>query len=349
MRQLVIVIILSCFFMGIVGSSCASNPTPLTDQPFSPTGTVLSLKSPTPTPLGSGGDLIAYVNSNVVDHQAIENIYLIRTDGSDRKNVTNNEDGNVRFMAPAFSPDGKKLVYTRLERVGGMALDGTFMKSELFILNLSDGSVQKISPTSNLNGTEDVSDKIMDNYAAWSPDGTEIAFSSNRRTYGYDNEIFVIDLTTDKISQVTNTQGANVHPTWSPDGKKLCFMSSRNNAWDLFTQDLETGELLQLTRDSAMASFPQWSPQGDKIIFSSDVDGNMDLYTIEPNGENLVRLTQNPGIDEMASWSQDGKWIVFQSDRDGDNDLYMMNLDDLETRNITQDEDQDESMANWAP
>jgi Tol biopolymer transport system component len=64
-------------------------------------------------------------------------------------------------------------------------------------------------------------------------------------------------------------------------------------------------------------NFPLWSPRGDLIMFSRAVQDNYDIYTIHPDGTGLKRLTTAKGNDAHQAWSPDGEHIVFASTRMG--------------------------------
>lgn len=79
-----------------------------------------------------------------------------------------------------------------------------------------------------------------DDAPAWSPDGTQVAFSS-ARTGNW--ELFVIDIATGRETRLTNELALDLAPTWSPDGRELAFLSNRGGAWAVHILDLRTGQV----------------------------------------------------------------------------------------------------------
>ncbi|MCI0658757.1 MAG: hypothetical protein L0170_17025, partial [Acidobacteria bacterium] len=89
--------------------------------------------------------------------------------------------------------------------------------------------------------------------AAWSPDGSSIAFNSDREG---DMNIWVGELKDGSSHRVTKGPGGDYQPTWSPDGRRLVFFSSRSGNSDLWTADVDSLELRALTHDLAMEINP---------------------------------------------------------------------------------------------
>ena len=95
---------------------------------------------------------------------------------------------------------------------------------------------------------------------AWSPDGSKIAFESNREG---NVEIYVIDSNGSGIPQnITNLSFADDHgPTWSPDGQTIVFYSNREGNWDIFSTVVGGQNTFNLTNTpSRDEQTPAWRP-----------------------------------------------------------------------------------------
>lgn len=115
------------------------------------------------------------------------------------KKVTTLITGGINTY-PDWSPNMKKIVFRKI--IGDM-------NSEVFIAN-SDGSDQR-----NLTNLW-----AFDGWPAWSPDGKQIAFASNRAA---SYQIYVMNADGSNVRLVANTEGRATAPQWAPDGKTIYF------------------------------------------------------------------------------------------------------------------------------
>ena len=235
-------------------------------------------------------------------------IYVMNADGSGVRQLTHT---TVHEFDPIWSPDGKRIAFSRLDETGDF---------DVIVINV-DGS-GAINLTNN--------DVVHDFAGAWSPDGKRIAFASNRDG---DDEIFIMNVDGSGVTQLTTNDGARDFPTaWSSNGKQILFQSDRDGDTDLYTMNADGSGVRQLTNDPASdeGDHAGWSPDGQRIVFSSTRDGgDLDIFTMNADGSGVTQLTHNDFIaDDDPVWSPDGKRIAFHSTRDGgDEDIFVMNAD----------------------
>ena len=183
-----------------------------------------------------------------------EQIFTMNSLGQNQTNISNNTFGETN---PAFSPDGTRLTYAsdRDAKYGpGQYLDIYSMKP--------DGTgVTRL--TFNDNG--------IDYHAAWSPDGSKIAFSTNRSAnpfnvsdptcYDQALEIWVMNANGSGLRNLTNSCRGEAWPAWSPNGSEIVFMSDRGSAtkyaWDLWKMPSDGGTATRLTATGKEAT-PAW-------------------------------------------------------------------------------------------
>lgn len=146
----------------------------------------------------------------------------------------------------------------------------------------------------------------------WSPDGSQIAFTSER-TGG--SQIYVMRGDGSEVRQLTTDSARwNHSPRWSPDGSTIAFVSDTlGGKSQIYVMRADGSEVRQLMTGGG--SFLVWSPDGSKIAFIQETwdYGLYDLYVMNSDGTGRRRLTTES--EEVASgglaWSPDGSRIAY--------------------------------------
>ncbi len=288
-------------------------PTSIPTEALAPTAALLPLE---------GIDMIVFGSNRDGDYT---NIYMVNMfDGKITRLTTN--DSNT-FPGP-FSPDGSKLLFT------GFGLTNSFVG----LMN-SDGTDQV--DLSNRMSTDN-------GFATWSPDGTQIAFTS--RMEG-NNEIYLMTAAGAGATPITDNPADDFAPAWSPDGTQIAFVSDRDNPIgvnNLYLMNVDGTGIIRLTTGSEIDYGPAWSPDGNQIAFRADIDGNGDIYIVNADGSGRVNLTNNPANDWAPAWSPVGGLIAFQTNRDGNWEIYVMRSDGSDQINLTENP-ADDQMPYWKP
>jgi Tol biopolymer transport system component len=197
----------------------------------------------------------------------------------------------------------------------------------------------------------------IDIEAAWSPDGSKIAFSSDRDGPPFQtSEIYLMATDGTAETNITQNPGFDTNPAWSPDGTKIAFESVRANPigggthHDVYVMNADGTGQTRVTTQAGSDGSPAWSPDGTQIAFVSDRDGDSEIYIMDANGGNQLPLTTDPADDDHPDWSPDCNKIAFQSDRDtpGWHDIYTLSPGDKSVSRITTDPKHDEWPA-WSP
>ena len=223
-------------------------------------------------------------------------IFVMDADGSNQTQITFNElDDEV----PAWSPDGKRIVFVRdFDPVRGQFDDDIFTMR-------ANGAGER-----NLTSSPGVEDFDPD----WSPDGRRIAFTSERDG---DAEIYTMRPNGSRVRQLTFNDGPTQFdgdPNWSPDGRKIAFTSERDAVpetpfqVEIYTMRADGGDQTRLTFDYLSDFLPAWSPDGREIAFTSfrdvteETEDNAEIYTMRADGRDQVRRTNNTVFDAAPDW-----------------------------------------------
>jgi len=167
-----------------------------------------------------------------------------------------------------------------------------------------------IMPASGGKGRQVTDGPYNDQWPRFSPDGTKIAYFSNRRG---NEDIYLLDLRTKQTRPLTNHPKGDFFQNWSPDGRTLVFCSERSGNKDIWLLDIASGKTTQLTRNPSADDDPTFSPDGTQIAFDSGRGGSQAIYIMQRNGSGARRVTGGFGFFQVPDFSPDGKHIVYET------------------------------------
>jgi len=152
-----------------------------------------------------------------------------------------------------------------------------------------------------------------DTSPAVSPDGSLVAFASNRNGPW---DIFILDLNTGEIEQFTDTFAYDGNPTWSPDGQWLAYESYHVNNLEILIQDINrTSGEIPLTNHPGADFAPNWSKQGRLISFVSTRNGLQEVWYADLDSREVdkaVPVANLPGLSiDHPTWSPDGRYLTW--------------------------------------
>jgi Tol biopolymer transport system component len=186
------------------------------------------------------------------------------------------------------------------------------------------GARAKASAVANELLTEKRSEGTLHLAPALSPDGSQVAYFSEKDFYFVD--LYLANGETGKVKRRILKSGIssnyetyrfiNSQANWSPDGKYLAFAAKHGAKDDIVIVDVARNKKVKgIQLKLSGVTTPAWSPDGTQLVFTGYDGGLSDLFTINRDGTGLRRLTQDKYADLHPVWSPDGKTIAFATDR----------------------------------
>jgi len=239
------------------------------------------------------------------------------------------------MSTPRWSPNGQTLM--------ALADWQTIAHYDLYLIPAAGGAPVELPIDTQLGYCDS---------PCWSPDGTRIAFVSERVLN--QDEIFIMAATPGAPAiQITQFGSRQLHDlAWSPDGTRIACTVVGGDSPDNATYEIKTvsaagGPLISLAGGDPGRA-PAWSPDGTRIAFSSSRGRNSEIYVVPAQGGEATQLTDDPAWDGSPSWSPDGTEIAFSSTRSGGGDVYVMSADGRGPTRLTSDP-APEWYVSWAP
>jgi Tol biopolymer transport system component len=162
--------------------------------------------------------------------------------------------------------------------------------------------------------TQLTNDPANDAMPAVSPDGTRIAFCSDRAG---DWNLYVMDITGGQAVQLTAAPTQDIHPSWSPDGSRIVYSSygASSGQWEMVLIDVDNPAARTFIGHGL---FPSFSPTEDRIVFQRARQRGtrwfsvwtVDLVNNEATSPTEVAASSNAAVI-TPEWSRDGQYLVF--------------------------------------
>ena len=309
---------------------------------------VLVLTVAVADPAGAQEEFMLAYSSRRDEDADLEELYLMRPDGSRKTRLTFNE-GNDKW--PVWSADGRHIYYwSNHHRRSTHNFAG-----DVFRMTLPDRSIEQITP-GELGGWDEAG--FDWNQPSLSPAGDRLVVAVHDYDFISPRQLFFGHLASGLITPVldlrswNNVDWTDEHPSWSPDGERLAFASDRDGDLEIFVLHLETGDLRQITDNEGFDGHPSWSPDSRRIAFASDREGTTDIFVMNADGSAPVPLTNSPFGAYHPNWSPDGAFIAYVGASDAARypnwDIYVMNADGSGNRRLTTDRGLDRTPA-WSP
>jgi TolB protein len=301
-------------------------------------------------------------------HQGVDSseIWTMAADGSNQTRVLAALGDGVDYSLPAWSPDGKRIAYTVWTNKGGARQNVANVEQTAAIWTMAaDGSDRRLVVD---GATEDAQDWI----AAWSPDGSWIAFSRslNHPTtpapevqpnagpqqlgpslLGSGSSIWIVPASGGTPQRLTPDGIDAVVGAWSPDGSRLAYITGTGGNSDIKVASINVGAPggntssavpalsgeRTIAGDPANDWGPAWSPDGSMLAFVSDRSGIDQVWAAKAGDASAeaVRISDGTSKAWVPAYAPDGARIAFVSDRSGEPEIWSMGPNGANVVNLT--------------
>ena len=222
------------------------------------------------------GQMIAYVNGRPQGEGVVEELWVMRSDGSGKLRLAENA------TEPSWSPDGRRLAY---------------VAQQLPLIQVR---------VINVDGTGDVALTTRSSFQpAWSPDGSRIAFV----TLG-DKQMFLVNPDGTGEVSVTPPGTEDDGPAWSPDGTRIAFHTGSVES-DIAVMNADGTGRVNLTNRPGFDLSPAWSPDGSRIAYHQSDLADSEIYIMNADGSGKTNLSKRPNtLESTPAWGGEGRQLI---------------------------------------
>ena len=206
------------------------------------------------------------------------------------------------IMSPAWSPDGKEVVYVSFETG----------RPAIFRQVLATAKRQQLTNFRGLNGAP-----------AWSPDGKKLALVLSKDG---NPEIYTYDLATRRFTRLTRHFAIDTEPNWTPDGKSLIFTSDRGGSPQIYKLAIATGRVERLTFRGSYNARPRLAPDGRTLVMVHRDNGQFHIASKDLVTNDLRVLTQTR-LDESPTVAPNGAMLLYATKQGRKGVLAAVSLD----------------------
>jgi Tol biopolymer transport system component len=249
-------------------------------------------------------------------------LYSMRPDGSDRRQLTHIRGSSDLSFMPDWSPNGARIVF--MSSVTGHV--------QLYLVRADGSNLHRVFAD---RGRDDL-------FPTWSPDGHLIVFSRVSNATGAG--LWSVRPDGSHLERITDASTDHVGATFTPDGSSIVFDRSGDGIIAaIWRMDADGSNLQRLTPVGLRAGFPDVSPDGSKIVFSDNQNGHLptSIWIMNIDGSGLTQLTDAGCCyqDVRPTFSPDGTRILFTTNRNYRRqccvELWSMHLDGSHALELT--------------
>ena len=260
---------------------------------------------------GEGGYFdtrVAFIAEEGPKNARLKRLAIMDYDGANVQYLT---DSRAIVLAPRFSPQGDRILYTSYE--SGFP--------QVYIMDVA--TVQR-------RPLEAIPAETMTFSPRFSPSGQSVVFSL---VDGSNTDIYSLDLATGTRTRLTQAPSIETAPSFSPDGSQIVFESDRSGNQQIYVMSSQGGEARRVSAGSGRYGTPVWSPRGDYIAFTKQENGRFHIGVMRTDGSE-ERLLTSSFLDEGPTWAPNGRVLMFTRETPGDDGAPAVYSVDISGRNL---------------
>ena len=250
---------------------------------------------------------VVFVSESGPKDNRQKRLSIMDYDGANQQFLT---DSSAIVLAPRFSPNGDRVLYTSFE--SGFP--------RINVLNVSNVGRQQLQTAPG----------EMAFSPRFSRDGRQVIYSLSN---GSNTDIYRTDLSTGQHIRLTSAPSIETAPSLSPDGSQIVFESDRSGSQQLYIMSANGGEARRISFGEGRYGTPVWSPRGDLVSFTKQNAGRFHIGVMRTDGSE-ERLLTSSFLDEGPTWSPNGRVILFSRETQGASGVSAMYSVDVSGRNL---------------
>ena len=249
---------------------------------------------------------IAFISERGPKNNRTKRLAIMDQDGA---NLTFLSDSKSIILAPRFSPDARKILYTSYETG----------KPRVYLMDLISGKLRSFPELPGMTFAP-----------RFSPDGRKIILSI---TENGNTDIYTLNLANNSKNRLTKNVAIDTAPSYSPNGNYVVFESDRGGNQQIYVMSSKGGKAKRISFGEGRYGTPVWSPRGDMIAFTKMYKGNFHIGVMRKDGTQ-ERLLTKAFIDEGPTWAPNGRILMFFRETAGVNGAPSLYTIEVTGRNL---------------
>ena len=206
-------------------------------------------------------------------------------------------------------------------------------RTHVCVIDAATGAVRQITSGDDWNDTD----------PQWSPDGTRIAFVSDRTgkefDEGHNTDVWTVAASGGPLTKISTSEGRDGSPAWSPDGKTIAFVSSPNDddpPQIYLAPSGGGGARLAAKNLDLIPGALQWGDNGRALFFETGVRGENHLFRVDIGTGALHAVTSGPrGVHAVNISAPAGQMVFLANDFQHLDDVYSARIDGAAEKKLT--------------